>query len=148
MYRKSHARILSCAVVALLVAGCSFNATFNAALMSRDSGRTYTGSLDGNGMGTGTMMVSINGTTYSGPAVRVGSNDTFGFASAYGFNNHGGTATAFGSSYSVGDKFVKALLSSSSGQGLRCDLSGRGSSGGGICVDDSGKVYDVILARK
>jgi hypothetical protein len=144
MYRKSQARILSCAIAALLVAGCSFNAT----LMSRDSGRTYNGSLDGNGMGTGTMTVAINGTTYTGPAVRVGSNDTFGFSSAYGFNNHGGTTTALGNSYSIGDKFVKALLSSSGGQGLRCDLRGGGSSGGGICVDDSGKVYDVILVRK
>jgi hypothetical protein len=144
MHRKPQARILSCAITALLVAGCSFNAT----LMSRDSGRTYTGSLDGNGMGTGTMTVAINGTTYTGPAARVGSNDTFGFASAYGFNNHGGTAAAFENSYSSGDKFVKALLSSSDGHGLRCDLRGQGSSGGGICVDDSGKVYDVVLVRK
>ncbi len=79
---------------------------------------------------------------------RVGSNDTFGFASAYGFNSHGGTATAFGNSYSIGDKFVKALLSSSDGHGLRCDLRGQGASSGGICVDDGGKVYDVILVRK
>lgn len=144
MYRKPRVHILSCAIAVLLVAGCSLNAT----LMSRDSGHIYTGSLDGNGMGTGTMTVAIDSTTYTGPAVRVGSNDTFGFASAYGFNNHGGTATAFANSYSIGDKFVKALLSSSNGRGLRCDLRGQGGIGGGICVDDGGRVYDVILARK
>jgi hypothetical protein len=143
MYRRPQVLSLSYVIAALLVAGCSYTAT----LMSRDSGRTYTGSLEGKGM-TGTMTVAINDTTYTGPAVRVGSNDTFGFASAYSFNSHGGAATAFGNSYSVGDRFIKALLSSSDGHGLRCDLRGRGSSGGGICVDDGGKVYDVILVRK
>ncbi len=70
-------------------------------------------------MGTGTMTVSINGTTYTGPPARVGSNNTFGFASAYGFNHHRGTTAAFENSYSSGDKFVKALLSSSDCLGSR-----------------------------
>ncbi|NIF51433.1 hypothetical protein [Burkholderia sp. Ax-1724] len=130
--------------MAVALTACSFNAT----LMSRDSGRTYTGELVGNGMGVGTMSVTIDSATYSGPAARVGSNDTFGFASAYGFNNHGGSASSFASSYSSGDKFVKALLSSADGHGLRCDLRGQGHSGGGICVDDAGKVYDVVLVQK
>jgi hypothetical protein len=94
------------------------------------------------------MTVAINGMTYTGPAARVGSNDTFGLASAYGFNNHGGIAAAFENSYSSSDKFVKALLSSSDGHGLRRKLRGQGPSGGGIRVDDSGKIYDVILVRK
>lgn len=94
------------------------------------------------------MTVDIAGTTYTGPAVRVASNDTFGFATSYGFNNHGGAATALGTSYTEGDKAVKALMSSADGHGLRCDLVGRLSGGGGICVDDVGKVYDVLLVRK
>ncbi|MCA8326100.1 hypothetical protein [Burkholderia cepacia] len=129
---------------AFLLSACSMNAT----LMSRDSGRTYTGELNGNGMGSGTMTVTIDGTTFTGPAVRVASNDTFGLASAYGFNNRGGSATALATSFSEGDKRAKALLSSADGHGLRCDLVGRDGTGGGICVDDAQKVYDVVLVRK
>jgi hypothetical protein len=121
--------------------------TFDATLMARDSGRTYKGELSGGAAGSGTMTVTIDGTTYSGPAARVASNDTFGFASAYGWNSHGGTSTALGTSYTAGDVTVKALLSSPDGRGLRCDLVGRYPTGGGICVDDDKHVYDVILVR-
>lgn len=136
--------VLGCLVlVSTVLAGCSYDAT----LMSRDSGRTYSGVMKGK-MGTGTMTVNIDDVVYTGPAVRVGSNDTFGFASAYGSNSRGVSTTAFANSYSVGDRFVKALLSSPDGHGLRCDLRGSGRSGGGICVDDGGKIYDVLLVRE
>lgn len=135
-----------CALLAapFILGACSFNAT----LMARDSGHVYHGELDGNGMGAGTMTVDLGGTVYQGPAVRVASNDTFGFASTYGFNNHAGSATSFGSFFAEGDKTVKALMSSPDGRGLRCDIVGRSHGGGGICVDDGGKVYDVVLVRK
>lgn len=130
--------VLICAISA-----CSFNAT----LMARDSGRTYSGTLHGNGFGSGTMEVTIDGTTYTGPAARVGSNETLGLISTYGTNSHGGTATSFGTAYASGDVMVKALLSSASGRGLRCDLRGQSRTAGGVCVDDAQKVYDVILVR-
>lgn len=134
------------AIAAAVLCGCSFNAT----LMARDSGKTYSGRLtaSGMGMGTGTMTVNIDGVTYQGPAVRVASNDTFGFASAYGANSHGSTANAFGTSFASGDQTVKAIMSSSDGHGLRCDIVGRNRSAGGICMDDASKIYDVVLVRE
>ena len=53
-----------------------------------------------------------------------------------------------GTTVTTGDNLVKAILSCSDGRGLRCELTGRDSNVGSICVDDSGKVYDVIAARQ
>lgn len=136
-------RIIGFTIISALLSGCSFNAT----LMARDSGRTYSGTLHGNGFGSGTMEVTIGDTTYSGPAVRVGSNESLGLITTYGSNNHGTTASSFGTAYASGDVMVKALLSSPSGRGLRCDLRGRSRTAGGICIDDEQKVYDVVLVR-
>ncbi|SDH82207.1 hypothetical protein SAMN05216466_113210 [Paraburkholderia phenazinium] len=127
----------------LLLSSCAYQAT----LMPRDSGKVYTGILEGNGMGSGTMTVMIDSRKYQGPVARVSSNETFGFASAYGTGPHG-TSTGFGTAYTEGDATAKALMSSEDGHGLRCDLVGRGGTGGGICVDDGGRVYDVVLIRK
>jgi hypothetical protein len=117
-------------------------------LMPRDSGRMYFGEFIGNGMGVAKASLNIDGITYAGTAVRVSSNDTFGFMSAYGSNNRGVTSSSFGTYFAEGDRYVKAILSSSDGRGLRCDLVGRNHGGGGICVDDNNKVYDVILVRQ
>ena len=123
-----------------LLSACSYQMT----LMPRDSGRTYSGTMQGSG-GSGTATITIENITYTGPAVRVASNDTFGFSSAYGSNNRGTSSSAYGTTYTAGDRFVKAILSSPAGKGLRCDFVGRGRTGGGICVDDERKVFDVII---
>lgn len=114
-------------------------------LMPRDSGKTYSGVMKSNGMGSGTISVTIDGAVFSGPIVRVGSNETFGFASAYEATNKGGTSAGFGTFASEGDRFAKAILSDGNGHGLRCDMRGQSHGGGGICVDDNGKVYDILV---
>lgn len=114
-------------------------------LMPRDSGKTYSGTMVSTGSGVGSITIVIDQVTYTGSIVRVGSNETFGFATAFGSNSRGTTASSFGSSFSDGDQFGKAILSSSGGKGLRCDMSGRYSSGGGICIDDEKRIYDVVF---
>lgn len=144
MSSKSVLRATVCAMAAsALLAACSFNAT----LMARDSGKTFSGELSGHGMGSGTMTVVINDTVFTGPVVRVGSSDSVGISNAFIAGRHG-TFSAVGTSFSQGDKFAKALLSSPDGRGLRCELRGRLSGGGGVCVDDNNRVYDVLLSRK
>ncbi|MEX3942944.1 hypothetical protein AB4Y44_25920 [Paraburkholderia sp. BR10937] len=76
------------------------------------------------------------------------SNDTFGFATAYGVNSRGQSATAISSASSIGDKYAKAILSSADGHGLRCDLVGQFPAAGGVCVDDQRRVYDVVMVAK
>jgi hypothetical protein len=136
-----NASFYAIAATLFLVAGC----TGQVVLMPRDSGKTYSGVMKSNGMGSGTISVTIDGAVFSGPIVRVGSNGTFGFASAYGTTNKGATATAFGTYASEGDRFAKAILSDGNGHGLRCDMRGQSHGGGGICVDDNGKVYDILV---
>lgn len=128
----------------LLLSGCAFNVT----LMPRDSGKTYTGEMIGNGTGSGTMTVKLDGDEIcTGPVARVASNETFGFANTYATNSRGKQANAFTTVATSGDVTLKAILSCTSGKGLRCDLTGRGG-GGGICADDSGKIYDALAIRK
>lgn len=116
-------------------------------MMPRDSGKVYMGEVKGNGFGSGTITVVMDGVTYSGPGVRVTSNETFGFGQAYGFGSKN-TLAVTGTSFSDGGTtMVKAILSSPTGKGLRCDLSTTGSGGGGICVDDQQRVYDAIITR-
>lgn len=129
------------ALSALLLAGCSMTVT----MMPRDSGRHYTGQVTGAGGGSGTMSVALDGASCTGPLVTVASNETFGFFNAFGSNTRGVAASSFGSGYMAGDRFAKGILSCTDGSGLRCDVSGRMGKGGGICVDDRGRVYDVVM---
>lgn len=133
----------SAAAIALLLSGCAYNMT----LMPRDSGKVYTGEMQSNGTGSGTLTVTVDGDKCTGPTARVASNQTFGFANTYATNGKR-SANAFTTMATSGDVALKAILSCGSGKGLRCDLTGQGSSGGGICVDDSGKVYDALAVRK
>lgn len=90
------------------------------------------------------MSIVVDGEQFSGPVVRTGSNDSFGFLQQYGQKSGStlGTFTTVG-----GTASVKAILSSPSGRGLRCEFTSDGSGGGGICVDDQGRVHDAIVGR-
>lgn len=127
----------------LVLPGCAH--TWHVQMMSRDSGKVYTGVGQGNGLGGGTVTITINGRTYTGPVVRTAANESFGFFQEYGSNG----ANSLGFSQLVdGTVYVKAILSSPDNKGLRCDLTGDGRGHlGGICLDDRGRVYDVVASR-
>lgn len=132
-----HCLSLACC---LIIAGCSWAVQ----MMPRDSGTIYRGIANGNGMGSGNISVEIDGRSYSGPKFRTASSDSFGFFQAYG-----GTKSVFGVSQTFGGTVaVKAILSSPDNRGLRCDLTGDGRGhAGGICVDDRGRVFDVLVGN-
>jgi hypothetical protein len=112
-------------------------------LMPRDSGTIYIGTMQGS-FGSGSMTVVIDGRTYTGPAVVTGSNESFGFFQAYG-----GGRTVIGVSESVASSVtLKAILASTDGHGLRCDIAGDGNGhGSAICVDDKGRIYDGVISH-
>jgi hypothetical protein len=113
-------------------------------MMPRDSGKVYSGTVQGSATGAGAMTIDIDGQTYTGPVIRTGSSDSFGFIQQYGKRGMVSTGTMA----SVGGTAtVKAILSSPAGRGLRCELTSDGSGGGGICVDDLGRVLDAIVGR-
>lgn len=132
-------RVVPFALLVALLSGCAGYVQ----MMPRDSGKVYSGVVQGSVTGSGTMSIDIDGQTYSGPVVRTGSNDSFGFIQQYGKRGMStGTMTSFGSTASV-----KAILSSPAGRGLRCEFTSDGSGGGGVCVDDQGRVLDAIVGR-
>ena len=111
-------------------------------MMPRDSGKIYSGTVNGNGTGSGTMAITIDDEAYTGPIVRTSSGDSFGFVQQYGSKG----TSSFGTVVSSGGTAnVKAMLASPSGRGLRWELTSTGTSGGGICVDDKSRVYDAIV---
>lgn len=113
-------------------------------MMPRDSGKVYSGTVQGGATGAGTMTIDIDGQTYTGPVIRTGSSDSFGFIQQYGKRGMMSTGTMA----SVGGTAtVKAILSSPAGRGLRCEFTSDGSGGGGVCVDDQGRVLDAIVGR-
>lgn len=130
-------------IAPLLLAGCAYNVT----LMPRDSGKTYTGTLQA-GNGHGTMTMAMEGVSCTGPVARVGSNETFGFANSFGTNSRGGFSSGFSTIAAAGDVHAKAMLSCSDGSGLRCDITGRPGSAGGVCQDDKGRLFDAIAVLK
>lgn len=124
----------------LFLAGCSGFVQ----MMPRDSGKVYSGTVQGSATGSGTMTILIDGEQFTGPVVRTGSNDSFGFIQQYG----GKAGFSSGSVVSIGGTAtVKAILSSQNGRGLRCEFTSDGSGGGGVCVDDSGRVLDAVVGR-
>lgn len=140
-------RITLLVLSSILVSGCS--ATFDMSVMPRDSGKSYSGWLYGKGDGTGNAEVTIDGVTYSGPAVRSSSPEAIAFTSLSAPGPvQPKTATAITVADMGGNVGVKALLRSPDGRGLRCDLQGRPHGGTGICVDDEKRVFDVILTRR
>jgi hypothetical protein len=135
---------ISLMLALVTISGCAYNLT----LMPRDSGKTYMGEMQGNGAGSATLTVQLDDATCTGPGARVASNQSFGFANTYGTNSRGASTNAFTTTQNSGDSQVKAILSCSNGSGLRCDMTGQGAAGGGICVDDKGRVYDILAIRK
>lgn len=129
--------------LAAMLAGCAYNVT----LMPRDSGKTYTGSMEGSG-GRGTMTLAMGEVSCTGPVAKVGSNEAVTVGAAFVGNNRGGTATGLATSVTDGDIHLKAMLTCSDGSGLRCDLTGRGASGGGVCMDDKGRTFDALATRR
>ncbi|QDX81852.1 hypothetical protein B9N43_11675 [Denitratisoma sp. DHT3] len=134
-------RLIPLALAALL-AGCASQSQVQ--LMGRDSGKIYGGLVQSDGYGASILSVTIEGVGYSGPMIRTASSDSYGFIETY---SYGRRHSQFGAIQSYGDSTAyKALLTSPDGKGLRCDLSsGGGGQGGGVCVDDQSRSYDLVF---
>jgi len=131
-------RNLKFALAVVLLAGCAGKVQ----MMPRDSGKIYSGTVNGNGMGSGTMAITIDDEAYTGPVVRTSSGESFGFFQQFGSKGAPSIGTVVSSGATAN---VKAMLASPNGRGLRCELTSTGASGGGICVDDKSRVYDAIV---
>ena len=137
------------ALAALLgLAGCA--STYQLTLMPRDSGKTYGGVMEGLASGQGSISINIEGKAYAGTWVESAPASTTGWVSGgvgYGHRGWGGWGWGGGTIHmdNPGGGAAKALLTAPDGSGLRCDLRGTRSGGGGECRDDKGKEYDVQI---
>ena len=144
---------------AVLLAGCA--SSYDLVLMPRSSGKTYVGEAVETAYGEqANVRVDIEGRVSTGTWVATtpgygASNVSFGF----GIGSWGGSSGraggvgvstgTYGGDNPYGNE-SKALLRSADGSGLRCDFrsSGPGRTGGGICQDDQGLIYDVQIRAK
>lgn len=134
---------IAVAAVAVL-SGCAYNVT----LIPRDTGKVSTGEILSRGIGAGTLTITIDDDTCTGTIAKVASSESFGFATTYGASRYGGAARAFTTFVQPGDESLKAIMSCASGKAVRCDITGRKGGGGGVCLDNSGIVYDALVAKK
>lgn len=89
-------------------------------MMPRDSGMVYSGTVQGSASGYSTMTIAIDGEDFTGPVVRTGSSNSFGFIQQGGSK----TVTTAGIVVGAGDTAtVKTIFFSPADPGLYCGFS-------------------------
>ena len=144
-WRGACARIFALGVTVGLAACAT---TYDLTLMPRDSGKLTYGEAQDLGNGQATVTISVGDKVYTGTWVMVTPDQSTSYvgASAWGWRGWGSYGEI---NHNYGDSIAKALLQSSDGSGMRCDLFGlTGGSGTGKCIDDKGLVYDVQIRKR
>lgn len=139
-------RLLPALLLALVMSGCATqtNGTEALEMMARDSNTVSQGNISSAFPRTARIVIDIDRRIYMGNSEWAAPNETFGFARIYGPNRYAApSATRLERS-----NFYKAILSSSDNHRLRCDIAREeGKQRDGICVDDFGRVYDLVSSR-
>ena len=132
---------------ALALSGCA--TTYQLSVMPRDSGKLYTGIAETGWAGEGRISITIDDKVYNGTWVQTSPEQSTGYVSGgFGWGGWGHRGWAGGGFISMDNPYggtAKALLTASDGSGLRCDFRSGQGRGGGVCLDDRGKQYDVQL---
>lgn len=131
-------------VLLLALAGC----THQISLIPRDGGQAGSGEANESGK---KVTINLSGRTYLGTYVYDGGSvittQSYGTTQAV---SGAARATAFtngtASSYVPGSGNGK-ILAFSGGDSLRCDFQYSGGTGIGICTDNAGKQYDLLIAN-
>ena len=138
-------RFMALALAALAAGGCA--STYQLTLMPRDSGKLYHGTADELSATEGRIAIEIDGKAYAGTWVQTVPDRATGYLSGgWGMRRGFGAGAVVSLDYPQGGE-AKALLTAPDGSGLRCDLRGGqgSSSGGGLCHDDRGRLFDVQI---
>ncbi len=131
-------------LLALALAGCA--ATYDLALMPRNSGVVYHGTAEDSGRGEGPIAITIDDQRYTGTWVQSVPDRSTAFVSGgIGWGWRHGWAGSMVTYDNPAGGIAKALLNAPDGAGLRCDLRISAGYGGGACRDDKGRIYDVQI---
>ena len=137
-------------VAALALAGCA--STYQLTVMPRDSGKLYSGIAEDAGSGgEGRISITIEDKTYNGTWVETQPAQATGYVTGgvgwgWGWRGRGAMGTFVTIDNPQGSE-SKALLTAPDGSGLRCDFKSGQGRGGGVCLDDKGRAYDVQVRR-
>lgn len=127
--RKS---LIQVALVGFLLTGCSHNLS----LHSRDGSPSGQGVAQEAGK---TITINLNGKVYSGTYVRDGGKVAI-------FQSYSGAfGSGFGTAYVPGSGNGRVLATSADGDAIRCEFLYSSGSGIGVCHDNSGKDYDLLI---
>jgi hypothetical protein len=119
-----------------VLAGCALDMTVRA----RDNGQVYKGSAHPDGLGSGSIEMTVDGRTYTGTMQR--NSATGGFVLA-------GSGAGITGGAIPGHNTGGAILTSQDGHSMRCDLAGDGlGHGTALCQDDQGRVYDATIGPR
>jgi len=133
-------RFLIAVPISILLSACAI--PMQARVMPRDGGAIYVGKIVADGFNTATMEISIEGERYSGLWVKATTNDSVSLIQQYGPGRRSSLGVI---STQGGTRINKGLFSSPTGRGLRCESTATGMGGAGICVDDRGRVFDILV---
>lgn len=139
-WRPRAARIAATVLMACASLGCATSLTIS----SRDGSSQGEGQVQGLGaVGSGEMIVVIDGTTYEGQCAVVPAGST-----GLGLISSSDGSSAVGVGFAMSAKYPgTALLWSEDGHTLRCEFvySEWSGAGTGACVDGDERMYDLIL---
>lgn len=107
--------------------------------LQRDSNKTYFAVWQDQ---SGLIKLDLNGKSYSGKPVKVDEANLFGFKSRYGNMKSTGTFSGFLLNH------YKAILTNEDNLGIRCDITTDYNGGSGICLDETSRVYDLVISKQ
>jgi hypothetical protein len=123
----------------LFLAGCAVTSgPKDLTFLQRDTNKTYFAAWQDEG---GLIKLELNGKNYSGRPVKVDEANLFGFKSRYGNMKSAGTLSGFLLSH------YKVILTNEDNLGIRCDITTDYNGGSGICLDETSRVYDMVISK-
>jgi hypothetical protein len=146
LIRPAGLRWLPVLLLTFVMSGCAAqtNGIQPLEIMSRDSNTVSHGNVSNAFPRTTRIVIDIDRRIYLGNSEPTAPNETFGFALTYGQNRY----AAVSAGRLERSNFYKAILSSSDNHVLRCDIAKEeGKQRDGICVDDFGRIYDMVSTR-
>ena len=137
--------LIQVVLVNLLLTGCA--RTHNLTLHPRNE------SLSGQGVAQEaekTVTINLNGKVYSGTYAydgrKVATLQIYNNATAYaGAKSASASGGSFGTAYVPGSGNGRVLAIAADGDAIRCEFQYSSGSGIGICRDNSGKDYDLLI---
>lgn len=133
-------RGIAAACCVVMLAGCSHALE----LHSRDGAPSGSGSAE---EVMRSVTIDLGGKVYRGTYTFNGGSVISTTSTAFGSSSRGGTATAtaYGTTYAPGSGNGRIFATSGPGDSIRCEFSFRGMNGLGVCSDNSGRVYDLVI---